>query len=289
MFPPLLTTWGGSLHQSFRLLPTPSTHLEVFLGSDGFTPADVLKRLPYEAKRAGDRVSETPDPKRYRDARQVYQTAGLLYEVSADSLSGADDDEYEATEKRVRLTPLGHATRRWLGIINEKNAPILGRHAAYSLSAYQLRNPTRSGMKYSPEMVVFPFAFIWRAMLALDNRLNSDELSRAIFKVKNEADLLAAIESVRQARVSGDIQAMGEPTETHNDRLIPWMSIASFGWTLFNDKKAASAAGYYEIPSRTLPILREASRLQHKHHEFKSVIEYMQRLERAAALPSDLR
>jgi hypothetical protein len=288
MVAPSLTSWGGSLHQSFRLLPTPSAHLKIFLESDGQTPAEILKRLPYDANRAGDRVSETPDPKRYRDARQVYQTAGLLYEMGPD---GDDDDSppgYDS-DRRVKLTPLGRASARWLSLINEKNSVILGRHAAYSLSACQLRNPSRSGMKYSSKMVVFPFAFIWRAMLALDNKLNSEELSRAIFKVQDEDSLGAAIANIRDFRATGSPEVMGPPTETHNDRLIPWMSIASFGWTLFNDKKAASATGYYEIPLRTLPIVREASRLRHKHQMFHSTLDYMRHLERAAALPSDLR
>lgn len=289
MFPPPLVTWGGSLHQSFRLLPTPSAHLSVFLSSEGLTPSEILERLPYDSSRAGDRVAEMPDPKRYRDSRQVYQTAGLLYEAIGGEYDDAADDEHDSIERRLRLTPLGRATGRWLSLITAKNSVILGRYAAYSLSACQLRNPTRSGMKYSPELVVFPFAFIWQAMLALDNKLNSDELSRALFKVRNADDLASAIDSIRVARSRNDLDAMGAPTETQNDRLIPWMSIASFGWTLFNDKKTASASGYYEIPSRTLPIVREASRLRHKHQEFASTLEYMKRLERAAALPSDLR
>jgi hypothetical protein len=271
------------------LLPTPSGHLKIFLESDGQPAAEILKRLPYEAKRAGDRVAETPDPKRYRDARQVYQTAGLLYEVGSANDDDDSDPRYGSADRHLRLTPLGRATARWLSLINEKNAAILGRHAAYSLSACQLRNPSRAGKKYSSEMAVFPFAFIWRAMLALDNKLNSEELSRAIFKVQNESDLQGAIESIREYRRSEDPESMGAATESQNDRLIPWMSIASFGWTLFNDKKAALATGYYEIPVRTLSIVREASRLRHKHQTFESIPDYMQRLERAAALPIDLR
>lgn len=182
--------WGASLHQTFRLLPAASPHLRPFLESDGRTPADVLAVLPYEPARSGNPASSGPDPKRYRDGKQVYQSAGLLYE-------GEDD--------LVHVTALGKATLRWLDIITPKNFPILGRHAAYALAACQLRNPTGAGQEYAPEIHVFPFAFIWRAMLALDHKISSDELNRAIFRLRNEEELDTAFRRIAEARRSGKI------------------------------------------------------------------------------------
>ena len=207
----------------------------------------------------------------------MYQTAGLLYE--------ADDG-------RVRLTELGKATRRWLPILTPKNSVLLARHAAYALSACQLYNPSGAGRRFNPDVCVFPFQFIWRAMLALECRISSDELNRAIFKVQDEDDLIEAIESIRAARRTGDVSSLGDeviPGKAKNDRIIPWISIASFGWILFPDKRSGQNAQYYEIPSSTQYILQEAARIKHRHRSFSKVQDYVCHISRSAALPRDLR
>jgi len=270
------TTWGGSLHSSWRILPEPAGHLTALLDSDGLREDEVLQTLPYDKSRVAE-PREVPDRKRYRDARQVYQLAGLLYET--------DDG-------RVHLTALGHATRRWLLLINEKNARVLGRHAAFALAAAQLCNPTGGGSKYAIGMKVFPFSFIWRAMLALDDRISSDELNRALFRVHNEGDLTKAITRIRLARDSGNLDDMGAETETgpkKNDRIIPWMATASFGWTLIYSKSADPIGVHYTVPASTRSILQEAARVRHRHRDFDSVVEYVEHLAAAAALPKDLR
>ena len=173
--------WGGSLHTSFRLLPEPSGHLKPFLTSDQLTPDDVLGKLPYDTNRSKAAGSK-PDPKRYRDARHLYEITGLLYESA----------------NVIHLTDLGFATLRWIDILTPKNVGILGRHAAYALSACQLRSGT-GAQPYDASVHVFPFAFIWRAMLALDGKISSHELNRALFKVTEEAELSIAIDRIAAA------------------------------------------------------------------------------------------
>ncbi|WP_295540833.1 hypothetical protein [uncultured Pseudacidovorax sp.] len=268
-------TWSGSLHQTFRLLPKgkQSANLRPFLEADRLTPDDLLKLLPYDKARAKDPAKTAPDPKRYRDGRQVYQTVGLLYEDAG----------------LVRVTDLGKATLRWLDIITEKNRVILARHAAYALAACQLRNPTGAGERYAANMTVFPFAFIWRAMLALEGRISSDELNRSIFKVQNEAQLSMAIENIRKARDANDVSLLGDETITgdaKNDRIIPWVSLASFGWTLFADKGNDT---HYKLDPATHYVVREAARIRHPHKEFSSVRAYIEHVSRCAALPKDSR
>lgn len=269
-------SWGGSLHQTFRLLPAAdsSSNLRVFLESDGLTEAGVLSRLPYDLSRAGVNPTGTPDPKRYRDGKLVYQTVGLLYELP---------------DGRIRVTQLGRTVLRWLEILNPKNSVILARHAAYALSACQLRNPTGAGSTYDPSVVVFPFAYIWKAMLALDNRISSDELSRAIFKVTNREQLDKAISSIGEARALGKASYLGEETIEDNDRIIPWMSLASFGWTIFPDKGQSTVPGYYEIPAQNRDLLAEAAKASRRHRDFNSTADYVEHISRAAALPPDLR
>jgi len=269
-------TWSGSLHQTFRLVPEPSKNLKPFLEADGLTPDELLRLLPYDRARAGGSERELPDPKRYRDGKQVYETIGLLYEDEGG---------------RVRVTRLGAATRRFMNVINAPNAVILGRHAAYALAACQLRNPTGAGKKYDASMRVFPFAFIWRAMLALEGKLSSEELNRALMRVRDETDLARAIGLIRDSRVSGAPEAMGErvvETEPIEDRIIPWISMASFGWTLIQDKKGQDGT-FYTIRPNAFEVVREASRIHHKHREFGSTAEYSEHVARWAGLPEDLR
>ena len=277
--PVKLATWSGSLHQTFRLLPasTRSQSLSRFLESGGLTPEEVLENLPYHVARAGGGSGTKPDPKRYRDGRQVYQTVGLLFE--------ADDN-------RVRLTDLGEATHRWLPIMTPKNSILLARHAAYALSACQLVNPSGAGRRYDPDMRVFPFQFIWRAMLALGGRISSDELNRAMFRARDEDGLEEAVHLIREARSKGDAAPLGAEVITgpaKNDRIIPWMSLASFGWTLFPDKRTGEHLAYYEIPPSTRSILREAARIKHRHRTFARMDDYVKYISRAAGLPGDLR
>jgi hypothetical protein len=193
---------------------------------------------------------------------------------------------------KIHVTELGAATLRWLSIINPKNRVLLVRHAAYALAACQLRNPTGAGEKYDDSVEVFPFAFIWRAMLALDGRLGSDELNRGIFKVTNEDELATTIETIRHARVADDITLLGDETvsgRAKNDRIIPWMSLASFGWTLFPDKRGGEGGDYYELDAHTLAVVKEAAKVRHKHRVFASVADYVEHVARCAALPKDLR
>lgn len=278
--PSKLTTWSGSLHQTFRLLPASdrSRNLSPFLESGGLTSEEVLDKLPYHDARAGRGTGSgtTPDPRRYRDGRQVYQTVGLLFE---------DDD------RRVGLTDLGEATRRWLAIMTPKNSILLARHAAYALSACQLVDPIGAGRDYDPNMHVFPFQFIWRTMLALDDSISSDELNRAVFRARDEDDLESSIERIRVARRRGDAAFMGDEVitvERKNDRIVPWMSLASFGWILFPDKRTGGRTDY-AIPPSTRGLLVEAARIKHRHRAFTAATEYVEYISHAAGLPRDLR
>lgn len=269
------TAWSGSLHQTFRLLPreSQSGNMRPFLEANGLTPDELLEKLPYDRARAKDQTKTAPDPKRYRDGRQVYQTVGLLYEEGG----------------KIRVTDLGVATLRWLDIVTPKNRVILARHAAYALAACQLRNPSGAGKKYAESVNVFPFSFIWRAMLALENRISSDELNRGLFKVCNVDDLSACIDNIRQSRIMNDLSILGDETiqgDNKNDRIIPWVSLASFGWTLFPDKGSET---HYRLEESTLSVVREAACIKHAHRDFASVRDYIEHISRCAALPRDLR
>ncbi len=272
-------TWSYSFRSSFRLFPDPARspdNLDILLAAAGATSEEVLARLNYDEARAAV-PGARPDAKRYRDARQLYRTVGLLYE--------------DPETRTLVITELGEAVARWRATLTPRNALVLGRHAAQALAACQLRNPTNEGRKYGIDVEVFPFSFIWRAMLALDFRISSDELNRAILKTKNETDLGAAIGAIRDARVKGDPTLLGEETVTEaakNDRILVWMSWASFGWTLITDKRS-SASGYYEIPERNRRVLRDAASISYRHRQFEHEADYVRYVSANAGLPKDIR
>jgi hypothetical protein len=288
-----LRKWSGSLHKSFRLLPTAqfgNEDLMAFLNSDdGVTWQEIHVRMPYDASRSGgpdrspreeddqqenDTNEGASDPKRYRDAKQVLEACGLLWQ--------GDDG-------RVRFTDFGRTVKRFIHNANEKNVLLLAQHAAFGLSACQLRNPTRAGMKYHEDMLVFPFRFIWQAMLKLGYRISSEELNRAIFLTRDQETLEEAITQIRNYRQTGQATALGEEAITgrnKNDRVIPIVALASFGWTLLAQK---DEDGFYRVKPECVRLLEAAVSLPAKHRDFPNVQSYVEAISNAACLPRDYR
>lgn len=253
---------------------TPS--LQVFLDSDGRSPNEVLDRLPFDSARSSRR-SSTPSDRRYRDPRFVYQSLGLLYESS---------------DQKIVVTEFGKTVRRWMDRITENNAPVLGKFVASVLSGCQLRNPTRAGKRYDSSVVVFPYAYLWRAMLALEGQISSDELNRGLFKVTNETELMQCIEHISKSRSQSDLEILGAETiegARKNDRIIPWVALGSFGWMMISDKSEDEDHKWYRIRPRFAQVLRDASAVQHRHRDFASIAAYVEHLSRLAAVPQDLR
>ena len=270
--------WSCSFHSSFAVVPTGKKMdavVDVFLNSDGHTYEEVLSALPYDEARGtpGGR----PDPKRYRDTRQLLRTIGLLY------------DEQLENKTVVRVTEFGKALARWRSELTDDNVRVIARHASLALAACQLRNPTPEARGYATDIKVFPFQFIWKAMLALEGRITMDELNRAIFRTRNEQDLETAILNIRLARSTGDITVMGNEVESRpnkNDRIGVWMGWASFGWSLINGiKKGPDGASYTIAAPWAMRTLQRAASVRRHHRDFATVKEYVEYLSRSAGLP----
>jgi hypothetical protein len=159
-----------------------------------------------------------------------------------------------------------------------------------ALAAWQLRNPTREGRQYPPEAVVFPYAFIWRLMLLGDGRLNSEEMKCEVLRLENRAQIDEAAKRIHEYRHSGDVGRMQPPiTVDKDDRLISWMSLASFGWALVQKK---DDDGYWRIRPQVRRIVERAAEIEHRHHTLESWASeeaYFEHIARAAAIPEDLR
>lgn len=270
--------WSTSFHSTLRLIKQPDADqdsIDVLLSSHGQTREEILQKLPYDRNRSKN-PGTMPDPKRLRDGRQALRTIGLVY---------------EDVGERIFVTELGRAVARWRPVLSAANAPVLGRFAVHALAACQLRNPTREGRRYPEEVRVFPFAFIWRAMLMLDDSITSPELNRAIFHVRDEDDLVVAVNNIKRYRATGDLGVLGEEVaigDRKNDRILIWMAWASFGWTLILDKRE-SGGGSYTIAPRARRLIADAAMIRHKHRSFELEQDYIQYISQCAGLPEDLR
>lgn len=266
--------WSTSLRQTLRLLPALTPPVAALLECGGLTEEEALLRLPYEQARSRA-PSSRPNPRRLRDIRAVCQAIGLV----------------TVLDGRLRVTDLGEAVRRWAPDLSTKNAAVLGRHAALALSVCQLRNPLGGSSGYAESVIVHPFAFIWRAMLDLDYRISSEELNCELLRADGEYGLIEAVGRIAANRRDPDQFPMREPVATGdgvNDRLIPWMSLASFGWVLIQDKRD-SVRAQYEIRPELRDILSEVAHIRRPHRDFATADEYVQFVSDAAALPRDLR
>jgi hypothetical protein len=274
----LRSTWNPSLHTSWRLFPVSNgsrgtANLPIFLESQGRTSAEVLALLPREEARS-QTGGLSADPKRFRDPRLIYELSGLLWE--------------DRTTHVVHLTDLGNTCRRWIGGLTLGNYTLLARHAVLALSAMELRNPTEEGENYQHTMEVFPALFVWEAMLELGCRISSEEMNRAVMNVKTHDDLRDAIRRVREARNSGNKADLGKAVvpdgPAQNDRIIPWMSLVSFGWLLMKDKRE-SESGDYELRPECIRMVEYACGLPRRLMNTTSIDRYVQRISDAACLP----
>lgn len=290
--------WGAAVRASFSVLP-PDKYLRLFLSYTA--KSEIEANLPYHRQRAIARLRlagvanrTRPDPRRYREYRQVYESIGLVYERNSAGVT------------TIHRTDLGGAVGRYLDLLTQREgekpdavaarARVLGAYAAHALSACQLRNPTSDTSRaFAPDVEVFPCSFIWRAMLELNDRISSDELNRAILSVRSERDLGFAIERIARFRADPHAdadQVLGPETisgKGSNDRVISWVALASFGWLLIRQKTQRVNA-YYTIDPAFRPILQSAAAAKHTHRDFGSdKPRYVEHISQAAGLPPDLR
>lgn len=275
--------WSNSFHESFSVVPTgkpTDAQVNLFLSSHGKSERDVLAAWPKGRPNmitAGQPLKPA-NPKQFRNMSQLLRNIGLAYTDT----SGNDGV--------VCVTRLGQEVLEWRQDgLNGSNVRIIARYASRAIAAAQLQNPTREAKGYNGTRV-FPFQFIWRAMLSLDNRISIPELERAMFVVNNEADLGEAILKIRHFRETGNLNDLG-PTNANGDDegVAAWMCWASFGWSLI-PKRKAGGDGYYRIPHGwPLQIIREAATTRQRHRTFSTDREYVEHLSACAGLPPDLR
>jgi DNA (cytosine-5)-methyltransferase 1 len=276
------TVWDLSFKGTFNLFPEQSPTLRQFLEADGKTDKEVIKLLSAMNGKGGRRDHTVRKSTLYKDFAQMYRTVGLLYER-----------EDAQGFKRLKVTPLGNFVRKWLDTLNKANRDLFAHYLASALAVCQLHNPV-DGHGYDDSMKVFPFAFIWRAMLALDGKLSSKEITGALFKIRNETDLNEAINNISEARRKNDLSILGKPIKCDEKTIGTWMAMASFGGTLMVDRKDLDSGEYWEIHEKVIDVLETVTSVNYRHRDFEAsdkdaVEKYMEHVSRAAILPKDLR
>ena len=133
-------------------------------------------------------------------------------------------------------------------------------------------------------------------MAGLEWRINSVEIDRAIFAVRNYEMLPDAIEKIRIYRKTGQADDLGPETvldvpEQKNNRILCLVCFAGFGWTLINQKTRSGNEGYYyTVGDGCEPLLEAALSIPVKHRDFgTSLTDYLNWISDGACLPRDCR
>ena len=205
----------------------------------------------------------------YRDGQITYLTDWGKY------LATAPEEE----EKAFRLSVAGMAIR--------------------VLSKYQLKNPADDTQnRYPADCDVFPYWCIWKAADELDGRIHWDEVNRELMHVLKMAELPAAIDRIRRARLNpGYDPASGGTTEfplgprCHNEDdpppgktadgqvrdhyITPWLKKAGFGGLLLS-QPGASGNGYWAIPNDLRSELHQAVLYAPEYRSFTNSKDWLE-------------
>jgi 5-methylcytosine-specific restriction protein B len=264
-------TWSFAKHDtipSVELGVVPfegHAYLLAFLAAEGelFAPpydavrssiTDILTDLD-ASRRPRQLPRDDVTDQRLRTWRSVFETLGFLY---VDSRTGT-----------LTATSLGHAVRALFGDIRrhvDGANDHLARLAVRVLGRHRLRNPLVNE-PYPEDADIYPYRFIWRAMLQLDGKLHWEEMNRVIMRVLYQRQEQSAIDRIRDVRNlthgpydDAAIQRLGQPAipedaETKR-RVTPWFTQAGFGGMLIAGEDDAN--GFRRILPERRELLEEA-------------------------------
>lgn len=170
----------------------------------------------------------------------------------------------ENLEGKVRLTPLGVGLEGLLGDF-ERLLPRVRKVAANSLARYQFQNPIEDNDPMNGTDVR-PWLVVYQALSKLEWKLHWQEVNRVLCNVGAMSDLDAAIDKIRDARLTigdyatataGDLsKALGPEAiaDQPQARIAPVFSIAGCGGLLIG-READNGFRYAVEAAR--PILKE--------------------------------
>lgn len=293
--PPPSRSWGSLGQHAFQLLPTPSPELRHLLSTDSISAPVLVAQLlhdqdhqlmyddPYQMDilatqkvwwSSRNRVDHAIG--RYQDMLQLCELMGLCY---------------EGTDHQLHVTPFGMLVFRLLDQLNEQNSRLLHSYAVQALTVCQLASPLHRAPDVAADNL-FPCICIWRALLALDGWLSTEELHRVLLQVMTMEDLDAAILRIAHARTTQDDISSGFPAFPSShvaSQVHTWMSLASFGWTLLAPEYIGDAAWCYRVRPTATAFLTRAVRSHPRSYHFPTVHAYVTYIAQAAGVPQDVR
>jgi hypothetical protein len=232
----------------------PEVQVEVVSLREHLRAALSLKDVSTTDYAAQEEVGLGSQPSRARTYRKMYERLGLLYHRDGQIKLSRFADELRGIEEKVQVS------------ISDLNL-VLARTAAGILVRYQLDNPTDTSDAVR-DCNVHPHFCIWKAMLALDNKIHFEEMNRVILRVRDESDIGEAIRKIQSARLilGGDysqadeasfVQNLGDPVHTNQPsaRIASWYSQAGWGGLLI--ERHADSDGYRHFVSGVTHILKD--------------------------------
>lgn len=218
-------------------------HLAAFCRMDGLGWND------YDDQKKAGNLSGSDS--RMRTFRKMYERLGLIYKENSS----------------IRLSRLGVQMAHLENDLNAEKEKVLNnlRETAIDiLSRYQLRNPVdEPGLPISCD--VLPCVCIWSAMRQLDNKINYEEMNRAILRVMSMEELEPTINKIRHARATYETyenmkleeldMILGEQVHTDQPtaRIAPWFSFAGWGGLIIEQQ--ADSEGYRRLCETSLSYI----------------------------------
>ncbi len=222
---------------------------------------NVRAKLKIRNKQVAPELQEQAD-QRFRTYKTLFRGLGLLYDEAG--VLHATDAGSEVLEL---LSEQYQAVDDYGRQLTVASRPRLARLVAPVLARYQLASPT-STTEYPAGTDIRPLLAIWQAMRGLDNKLHWEEMGRVLTSCLRDADVPAAIQTIRDARARQDykpsdparMEAILGPRRpdagsNQSDRLDTWFSRAAFKGLLLEPRDRSD--GYRYLSVEFSPLLDE--------------------------------
>ena len=196
-------------------------------------------------------IGEFGTPSRFRSYRKMYERLGIICK---------NGDKLASTwlgEKIAKLEQgLSGAQQVYLDQMRSEIIAILSR--------YQFKNPSdRDSVSFPDDFDIQPCVCIWKIMLALDNKINYQEVNRVVLRIMHMADIDAAIEKINSARTElitnpnaslDDILGLPVVTDQPSARIAGLFSQIGWGDLLIT---GVQEDGFRYLISDAIPLIKK--------------------------------
>ena len=149
---------------------------------------DHLEKILQLNGKAWNDIGGFGTPSRFRSYRKMYERLGIICKNGDKLVSTWLGEKVEKLEQGLL-----RAQQAYLDQMRNEIIAILSR--------YQFKNPSdRDSVSFPDDFDIQPCLCFWKMMLALDNKINYQEVNRVVLRIMHMADIDAAIEKIKTAR-----------------------------------------------------------------------------------------